>query len=99
MNLFDIFQEKTEFQKNQAQIKKSKEEIVKVLKAKGFQKNEIEQVTAIIDDAQAQIQRIKDSLIGSNIITDEEKDKNPKQILENAERQIDNIIKNMLTMI
>ena len=60
-----------------------------------FQDNEIEQVTQIIDNAQAQIQAIKDSLIGSNIITDKEVGKNPKEILENAEKRIDMITQNM----
>ena len=99
MNLFEIFSKKTDFEKNQEAIKRAKADLVKTLKRKGFQDNEIEQVTQIIDNAQAQIQVIKDSLIGSNIITDAEVGKNPKEILENAERQIDMITQNMQTAI
>ena len=95
MNLFEIFSKKTDFEKNQEAIKKAKSDLIKTLKRKGFQDNEIEQVTQIIDNAQAQIQAIKDSLIGSNIITDKEVGKNPKEILENAEKRIDMITQNM----
>ena len=95
MNLFDMFNEKTTFEKNQAAIKKNKSDLVKVLKNKGFNQNEIAQVIGVIDEAERKIQYIKDSLIGSNIITEEEKDKNPQAILEAAEKQIDEIINNM----
>lgn len=81
--------EESVFDKNQALIANARSELEISMKALGLNNDDIQEVLSIIDDAQNQIQQIKDSLIGTNI------DMHPKEPMAAAEAEISRITKEM----
>lgn len=94
MVFYDNLQNKDNGENKSEQLKKEREQIKKhlskTLKEQGFSAKDVGRVIGLIDEAEEEIQKIKDSLIGTNINNTDDDPNEKLYIGTNAihERQI-----------